>query len=298
MVTDALSGPPAGVVVVGGGGEFGRFLRTRILPGLGVQQTSSIERDTPEGERLERLAAARHVVLSTPLAGYADAARRLVRDVRSAQTPKTLWMIPSVQEPVLEAVRVELRAVRNPAIGVVLVHPMYGPMGFSAVEREARTFRNLVTSVEADAGHPAAREVHAIARRFARRFGIRTTTRFDVTQHDRITAASQGLSYLVALSMFDDPALDAEIAARFPDLHRSFHADHALIEEFLRLNRHVADVEATFRAAREDASGTGSDVVLRAFARVDDELNDRTVSPIPTKWYLRLREAAAGLAAR
>jgi hypothetical protein len=59
------------VLIIGGEGEFGRFLRRDILPSLAVTHVSVIERATPREEHEPLLKTARHVVLATPLAGYA-----------------------------------------------------------------------------------------------------------------------------------------------------------------------------------------------------------------------------------
>src|SRR6185503_16125019 len=57
------------VLIIGAEGEFGRFLRRDILPGLGEIHVSLIERETPREEHESSLERARHVVLATPLAG-------------------------------------------------------------------------------------------------------------------------------------------------------------------------------------------------------------------------------------
>ena len=67
------------VLIIGGEGEFGRFLCQDILPSIGVIHVSVIERDTPREEHQSLLKNARHVVLATPLAGYAERACELTK---------------------------------------------------------------------------------------------------------------------------------------------------------------------------------------------------------------------------
>src|SRR5262245_46906374 len=103
-----------GVLIIGGEGEFGRFLRQDILPSLGVVQVSVIERDTPREEQQALLDIARHVVLTTPLAGYAERACELIYQSRNINETTTLWLIPSVQSGVWRAASATLELVANP----------------------------------------------------------------------------------------------------------------------------------------------------------------------------------------
>jgi prephenate dehydrogenase len=287
------------VVIVGGGGEFGRFLREQILPALGLPGTVSVERDTPAGTRAAALRRARHVVLATPLVGYPETAAELARELLAARTDGarrvTLWLLPSVHLPTLEAV---LPVLSGEASGreltAVLVHPMYGPHGFSRTEREARTFRNFVTAVLAPRGGRAGAEVRRLAAASERLLGIGTTRAIDPAAHDRITGASQGLSYCVAATMFDDPVAEREVAAALPELHRAFRADRGLILEFLRANPFACTLRAEFEAERSRSSESVPGAlgpILSAFAAMDRRLNP-TGSPIPTRWYERLQQAA------
>jgi prephenate dehydrogenase len=288
---DAGGAPERPVVVIGGEGEFGRFLRLRILPGLGIRDPVSIERSTSATERTAVLSRARHVVLSTPLTGYLQAARSLVRECRANTEPITVWLIPSVQQKVWEAAVNEIMDAANRYLSAVIVHPMYGPLGFAAEEPEARTFQNILTGMHAGEAHPMDEEVLRIQQKFSARLGIETITAFDTREHDRITAASQGLSYCVARAMFEDPALDREVGERLPDLHRSFHADRPLIFEFLRANLYVREIAAAFDDRRRATAGSGLAAALTTFGTLDRELNGDG-SLIPTKWYLRLRSSA------
>ena len=85
------------MLIIGGRGEFGRFLQRDILPNLGVHTVLTIERDTPPDQRLPKLQQARHLIIATPLAGYAETAGEIVHECRNLQRPLTLWLIPSVQ---------------------------------------------------------------------------------------------------------------------------------------------------------------------------------------------------------
>ena len=197
------------VLIIGARGEFGQFLRRDILPSLGVDPLPTIERETPNSEHPSRLRHARHVVLATPLASYSERAGELAEQCQDLEAPTTLWLIPSVQAHVWRTVTGELAKVRNPYLAAVFAHPMYGPNGFRSTEPEARTFRNLLTATFEGAEHPLGEEVAAISNAFRERFNIETTTAFDPEEHDRITAASQGLSYCVAQLMFEQLEIDA-----------------------------------------------------------------------------------------
>jgi prephenate dehydrogenase len=283
--TDAL--------VIGGGGEFGQFLQQDILPRLGAASILTIERETPRDEYLLRLQCARHVVLATPLAGYAELACELVYRSRDFRTQKTtLWLIPSVQAGVWRAVTATLEIVANPLLSAVFVHPMYGPNGFRATEPEARTFQNVLTATHEGSEHPMSAEVAQICDVFRSRFNITTTVAFGPEEHDRITAYSQGLSYCLARRMFEQPELDTLVKQHMPDLCHSFHANHDLILDFIRINAYMPQVIAAFTEAwRQTTESTYADV-LQAFAQADESLNRGEDSPIPTKWYEKLREAA------
>ncbi|HYE58645.1 MAG TPA: hypothetical protein VD948_09075, partial [Rhodothermales bacterium] len=199
---------------------------------------------------------------------------------------------PSVQTGVWRAVTAKLAEVGNPWVSVVFVHPMYGPNGFRAHEPEARTFQNILAGVWEAPGHPISREVARLAAAFWRTFHIATTSAFDAEAHDRITAYSQGLSYCVASLMFARTDLDARVREALPDLHLAFHANRALIQDFLRLNAYVPQVQAAFDEAwRATAKATYEDL-LAAFAQADATLNGDAPSPIPTKWYEKLRTIA------
>src|SRR5437763_9745022 len=154
-----MSDDPYAVLIIGGRGEFGRFLQRDILPNLGVHTVLTIERDTPLEQHGSLLQQARHVVNSTPLADYAERACEIVHECHNLQRPMTLWLIPSVQAGVWRAVTATLTSVANPYLAGVFVHPMYGPNGFRSDEREARTFRNILTATAEGAKHSLADEV-------------------------------------------------------------------------------------------------------------------------------------------
>ncbi len=281
------------ILVIGGRGEFGQFLQQDILPVLGADSILTIERETPRDEYLLGLQRARHIVLATPLAGYAELACELVYRCRDFLTQTTLWLIPSVQAGVWRAVTATLEMVGNPLLSAVFVHPMYGPNGFRATEPEARTFQNVLTATHEGSEHPMSAEVTQICDAFWSKFNIATALDFDPEEHDRITAYSQGLSYCVARCMFEQPELDTLIKEHMPDLFHSFHANHDLILDFIRINAYMPQVIAAFTEAwRQTTESTYRDV-LQAFAQADNSLNTGEDSPIPTKWYEKLREAAS-----
>ena len=280
------------VLVIGGRGEFGQFLQQDILPILGAVNILMIERETPRDESLTQLEHARHIVLATPLAGYAELACELVYRCRDLAAPATIWLIPSVQAGVWRAVTATLEIVGNPFLSAVFVHPMYGPNGFRATEPEARTFQNVLTATHEGPDHLLAEEVAQIGEAFRSAFNITTTEAFNPEEHDRITAYSQGLSYCVARLMFAQPELDNHVGENMPDLHHSFHANHDLILDFIRINSYMPQVIAAFAEAWRQTTESTYEAVLQAFAHADTALNRGEDSPIPTKWYEKLRTSA------
>jgi prephenate dehydrogenase len=280
------------ILIIGGDGEFGRFLREDILPYLGSFKVSILERETPRSEYPSSLESARHVVLATPLAGYAEFACDLVYRSRSVTSLTTLWLIPSVQAGVYRAVSATMELVANPQLSAVFVHPMYGPNGFRDTEPEARTFQNVLTATQNGKDHPLKDELTEISGLFLSKFNIRTTHHFDPDEHDRLTAYSQGLSYCVGHLMFQRPDLDRLLRDEMPDLHHSFNANHDLILDFVRINSYMPQVIASFADAWRHTAESSYDDILRAFARADAELNRGAESPISTKWYEKLRAAA------
>jgi prephenate dehydrogenase len=283
------------VLIIGGDGEFGRFLRQDVLPSLGVTHVSVIERDTPREDYESSLNTARHIVLATPLAGYAERACELAYQSRALNETTTLWLIPSVQAGVWRAVCATLELVANPLLSAVFLHPMYGPNGFRETEPEARTFQNVLTATYAGAKHPLDHELTAMTHLFLTRFNIRTTASFNPDEHDRVTAYSQGLSYCVARLMFEFPELDQILREEMSDLHHSFSGNRDLILDFVRINSYMPQVIATFADAWRQTKQTNYSDVLNAFARADAALNQRDGSPISTKWYEQLRAAAREL---
>jgi prephenate dehydrogenase len=281
------------ILIVGGDGEFGRFLRDDILPHLGPTDIRISERETARDEHSELLQNARHVLLATPLAGYAELACEQVYRCRHLQERTTLWLIPSVQAGVWRAVSATLELVANPRLSAVFLHPMYGPNGFRETEPEARTFQNVLTATHVGNDHSLEQEVSTIVEAFAAKFNISTTTRFDPEQHDQVTAYSQGLSYCVAKLMFEKPEFEVMIRERLPDLHRSFTANHDLIIDFLRINSYMPQVLAAFADAWRHTNQQNYTDVLEAFAHADAALNRGEESPISTKWYEKLRAAVA-----
>jgi hypothetical protein len=283
------------VAVIGGDGEFGQFLRQDILPALGVTGVLVVERDTPALKAAALLAIARHVVLATPLAGYAERACDLIYENRATNESATFWLIPSVQAGVWRAVSATLEIVANPHLSAVFLHPMYGPNGFRETEPEARTFQNVLTATYAGASHSLDSELNQVATFFLDRFNIGTTVSFTPDEHDRITAYSQGLSYCVGRLMFENRELDEIMRTNMPDLHHSFRANHDLILDFVRINSYMPQVIAAFSDSwRQTNESTFADIVI-AFARADSALNHGAESPIPTKWYERLRVEARRL---
>jgi prephenate dehydrogenase len=284
------------VLIVGGEGEFGRFLRHDILPSLGVNHASVIERETPRDEHESYLATARHIVLATPLAGYAERACEMIYQSRALNSTTTFWLIASVQAGVWRAVSATLELVANPRLSAVFVHPMYGPNGFRETEPEARTFQNVLTATYAGTNHPLDDELTSIIDLFLTEFNIRTTTSFTPDEHDRITAYSQGLSYCVARLMFERPELDQIVRKEMPDLHRSFTSNRDLILDFVRINSYMPQVIAAFMDAWRQTNQSNYHDLLTAFARADAALNRGANSPISTKWYERLRASAREIA--
>ena len=280
------------MLIIGGAGEFGRFLRQDILPSLGVTHVSIIQRDTPREDHQSFLETARHVVLATPLAGYAERACELIYQSRTLNQTTTLWLIPSVQAGVWRAVSATLELVTNPRLSAVFLHPMYGPNGFRETEAEARTFQNVLTATYSGAKHPLDDELTAITNMFLTRFNIRTTTSFNPDEHDRVTAYSQGLSYCVARLMFELPELDQIMREEMADLHHSFSGNRDLILDFVRINSYMPQVIAAFADAWRQTNQSDYNDVLNAFAHADAALNQGADSPISTKWYEKLRAAA------
>jgi hypothetical protein len=280
------------LLIIGGDGEFGQFLRHDILPGLGVINVSVIERETPREQHASLLDSARHVVLATPLAGYAERACDLIYQTRSLNEPTTLWLIPSVQAGVWRAVSATLELVANSHLSAVFVHPMYGPNGFRETEPEARTFQNVLTATYEGREHSLDKELAEISSSFLTRFNIKTTASFTPDEHDRVTAYSQGLSYCVGGLMFDRPELDAILREQMPDLHHSFSANHDLIVDFLRINSYMPQVIAAFSDSWRQTEQSNYRDMLMAFASADAALNRHAESPISTKWYEKLRSSA------
>ena len=280
------------VLIVGGGGEFGQFLQRDILPHICAQTVSTIERETSSEEQKSLLKSARHVVLATPLAGYAQLACELVYRCRDFSKPKTIWLIPSVQAGVWRAVTATLDMVNNRKLSAVFVHPMYGPNGFRETEPEARTFQNVLTATHEGAHNVLKSEIGNISRTFHTVFNIATTTEFGAEEHDRITAYSQGLSYCVGKLMFQRADLAALVQKEMPDLYNSFRANEELIIDFLRINSYMPQVIAAFNDAWEQTSKTTLMDILSAFHTADDTLNRGAESPISTKWYEKLRIAS------
>ena len=283
------------VLIIGGNGEFGHFLQHDILPPLAVNDISTIERATPREDHAAFLESARHIILATPLAGYAERACELVYQCRSLPEPTTLWFIPSVQAGAWRAVSATLEILANPYLSAVFIHPMYGPNGFRETEPEARTFPNVLTATHAGAYHPLEAELEGVASCFRGRFNISTTKSFDPDQHDRVTAYSQGLSYCVGRLMFDRADIDHAMYRAMPELHHSFTANHDLIVDFVRVNSYMPQVLAAFSHAWTETKQTDCSDVLNAFAQADSSLNRGEESPISTKWYEKLRKAAADL---
>jgi prephenate dehydrogenase len=281
-------------LVIGGRGEFGQFLQQDILPNLGANSILMSERDTPRDESLLQLQRARHIVLATPLAGYAELACELVYRCRDLRAVTTIWLVPSVQAGVWRAVTATLEIVGNPFLSAVFVHPMYGPNGFRATEPEARTFQNVLTATHEGSKHPLAHEVAHLGERFRSAFNLTTTEAFNPEEHDRITAYSQGLSYCVARLMFEQPELDILVRGNMPDLYRSFHANHDLILDFIRINAYMPQVIAAFTEAWRQTTESTYEDILQAFGHADKALNRGEDSLIPTKWYEKLRASTAG----
>ena len=280
------------VAIIGANGEFGHFLQHDILPGLDASKVEHIERDTSREHRGAILERSRHIVLATPLAGYAEVACDLVYQLRQCDHNTTLWLIPSVQAGVWRAVSATLEIVDNPHISAVFVHPMYGPNGFRETEPEARTFQNVLTATFEGKEHPLMDEVSRIAELFRVSFNIVTTNAFNPDEHDRVTAYSQGLSYCVGRLIFEQPDLESIVREQLPDLHHSFRANHDLILDFLRINPYMPQVIAAFADSWRHTQQTNYDNVVSAFAHADASLNRGAESPISTKWYEKLRAAS------
>ena len=92
--------------------------------------------------------------------------------------------------------------------------------------------------------------------------------------------------------MFERPEFEQQVQKQMPDLRHSFRANHDLITDFLRINAYMPQVIAAFEDAQGRIGGTTYADVLQAFALADVMLNGGFPSPIPTKWYEKLRVAA------
>jgi prephenate dehydrogenase len=280
------------ILIIGGRGEFGQFLQQEILPHLCPGSISTCERETPREEYLASLERARHVILSTPLAGYAETACELVEDCRQLRETRTLWLIPSVQSEIWRAVRSKLLMSANSHLSAVIAHPMYGPQAFHTRDPTARNFQNILTARYEAAGHPLAEELGHIRRAFHQAFNIETREAFDPQEHDRINASSQGLSYCVARLMFEQTEIEELVREHLPEMHQSFRANRELILDFINLNTYMPQVVSAFTNAWRHTAQTTLADLLRAFAQADRTLNSGVASRIPTKWYEQLRAAS------
>src|SRR5690242_17566686 len=261
------------VAIIGANGEFGQFLQHDVFPELGVSTLEPIERDTSRERRGSILGDARHIILATPMAGYAEIACDLIYHLRLCSHPTTLWLIPSVQAGVWRAVTATLEIVNNPHLSAVFVHPMYGPNGFRETEAESRTFQNVLTATYEGTEHSLADEVSNVSELFRSTFNISTTRSFTPDEHDRVTAYSQGLSYCVGRLMFDRIELEEIVRERMPDLHRSFRANHDLILDFLRINSYMPQVIAAFADSWRQTGQKNYNDILVAFQHADASLN-------------------------
>jgi hypothetical protein len=226
------------------------------------------------------------------MAGYAERACELIYQCRSFDEPRTLWFIPSVQAGAWRAVSATLELVANPYLSAVFLHPMYGPNGFRETEPEARTFKNVLTATHAGSAHPLEKELEEVVGSFLTHFNISTTRDFDPDQHDQVTAYSQGLSYCVGRLMFERQDIDAVLRENLPELHHSFTANHDLILDFVRVNSYMPQVLAAFAHAWSQTKQLTYFDVIEAFGWADAALNRGEESPISTKWYEKLRQAA------
>ena len=93
--------------------------------------------------------------------------------------------------------------------------------------------------------------------------------------------------------MFEQSEVDTLLRENMPDLYHSFHANHDLILDFLRINAYMPQVIAAFAEARRQTTESTYEDVLQAFAHADTALNRGEDSPIPTKWYEKLRASAS-----
>jgi prephenate dehydrogenase len=282
--------------IIGHKGNFGKFIWQDVLPQLNCGTRIGIDRDASEAERLALLGEATDIIVSTPLAIYLETVSRLIDDLPNDGREKTLWLVPTIQSPVVKLLMTRKAELDRQGVQVAVMHPMYGPNSFHAVPKSERhAFQNIITYHTTSESMKA--RVSEFVQCFQRRFNISSVFDFTAEQHDEIIARSQGLVFLFGLAILNESELKSMLQMALPKLYAQFAADEALMRTFLAQNPFMKASKTVFEQCWNEQKPKTLDEALSVFHKADRLCNptaslDAHVKenpPISTEAYRWLR---------
>lgn len=266
------------VCIIGNKGNLGRFFEKELIPLLNVRQVFGFDIDTDRSSKERLIDESTDIVICAPLGKYTTTTKNLIQYLSKKNEKKTLWLVPSVQEPVAKLVEFAYQELPISHISIVVVHPMYGPDSFID-----KPLLNVITKVF---NH------QFITQQFSQLMSdvlnAETSTQFSPKQHDEITAKSQGLVYIFSKVALGDEIIASQLKKNHLKFYQSIFSDKGLIDSFLNENKYCSDIIKYFYQHWDNKKNKTLGDLLKSFKEVDAIVN-KTENQIPLEQYNYLK---------
>lgn len=266
------------ICIVGNKGNLGFFLEKTLIPLLNIGNIYGYDIEVKDEEKNDLLDKSTDIILCVPLGKYINETKKIISYLEKNINLKTLWLIPSVQEPVANLVESMYKKSYINNLSVVLAHPMYGPDSFVD-----KPILNVVTNIFNE---------KIVDKKISKIMSIvlnaKITTEFTPKKHDEITAKSQGLVYVFSKIVLSDKLLSYELKKFHNKFYKVIISDRCLINDFLKENKYCSDIDYFFNLKWENIEKKSLNSLIKCFKEVDFIFNKKT-NKIPLEQYIYLR---------
>lgn len=268
------------ICVIGNKGNFGFFLENILLPKLNFRNVFGYDLGTKEKKIEEIIRKSTDIVLCVPLFIYTAETKKIIKRLEKIKNKKTLWLIASVQEEISREVGKIYKKTSMKNLSTVLIHPMYGPNSLKG--RKPNILSEIFNSNDTKL------KIKKLEKLMRKRFEIDTKTNFSPSEHDFITAKSQGLVYVFSKIAINDEKLSKELKIKHPEFFNIIMDDYKLLTSYLEINQYCYDIEKYFNEKWNETSVKSIESLIQCFKKIDFFFCEKG-DTIPIDQYIYLK---------